>query len=277
MNSFSGCAQLLEDPREVFTGANSTSLRCLISLPAVTSSKSDTRIELNIYRNNYENTAERFARMKKNSAIYLHDSTLRYDLDSRQFSLHGGSIGLVSVETFPILNTLILSGRCIKDIDTEDQRAFKTTAGGLMICNQTISVSTGRNQSDLFNFYAINDVEDKPNYAQILCDMTHKGTGVTLKGRLVTDSWIDKEKNEKRIQTKIELKKMTLAPKGDNNGGAIKPQTTVTSEDKVVSLWGNQTPMDDQPDPWGQGQSGLPDLPGQYGAPAPDEDDNAPF
>jgi len=276
MNSFSGCAQLLEDPREVFTSANSTNLRCLIGLPAVTSNKVETRIELNIYRNSYENTAERFARMKKNSAIYLHDSTLRYDLDSRQFSLHGGSIGLVSVETFPIINTLILSGRCVKDIDTEDQRAFKTTASGLMICNQTISVSTGRNQSDLFNFYAINSVEDKPNYAQMICDMTHKGTGLTLKGRLVTDSWIDKEKNEKRLQTKIELKRMTLAPKGDNNGGAIKPQTTVTSDDNVVSLWGNQS-QDDQPDPWGQADSGLPDLPGQYGTPPTEEDDNAPF
>jgi single-stranded DNA-binding protein len=273
MNFFAGCAQLLEDPREVFTSANSTALRCLIGLPPVSQSKAETRIELNIYGR----TAERFARMKKNTAIYLHDSTLRYDIDTRSFSLHGGVVGVVSAETFPILNTVILGGRCVKDIDTEDQRAFKTTAGGLMICNQTISVSTGRNQSDLFNFYAINNVEDKPNYAQILCDMTRKGTGLTLKGRLVTDSWIDKEKNEKRIQTKIELKKMTLAPKGSNNGGAIKPQTTVTSEDNVVSLWGNQTPMDDQPDPWGQAQSGLPDLPGQYGAPAPDEDDNAPF
>src|SRR6056300_1132006 len=120
MNFFAGCAQLLEDPREVFTSANSTAMRCMISLPAVSAKKAATPIELNMYGK----TAERLARLRKNAAVYLHDSTLRYDLETRAFSLHGGVIGLVSAETFPILNTVILSGRCVKDIDTEDQRAF---------------------------------------------------------------------------------------------------------------------------------------------------------
>ena len=272
MNFFAGCAQLLEDPREVYTGANSTALRCMIGLPAVSAKKSDTPIELNIYGK----TAERFAKLKRGAAIYLHDSTLRYDLDARAFSLHGGVVGLVSAETFPILNTVILSGRCVKDIDTEDARAFKTTPGGLMICNQTLSVPTGRNQADLFNFYAINNMEDKPNYAELICNLTRKGTGLTLKGRLVTESWIDKDSREKRLMTKIELKKMTLAPKVGTEESRIKPQTTVSKEDTVVSLWGGQS-ADDQPDPWGQSDSGLPDLPGQYGAPEVEQDDNAPF
>jgi len=43
----------------------------------------------------------------------------------------------------------------------------------------------------------------------------------------------------------------------------------------VSSLWGGRT-MDEQPDPWGQGGSGLPDLPGQYGDPG-HVDDGAPF
>jgi single-stranded DNA-binding protein len=271
MNFFAGCAQLLEDPREVFTGANSTAMRCMISLPAVGAKKADTPIELNIYGK----TAERFARMKKNMGIYLHESTLRYDLDTRQLSLHGGVIGMVNAETFPILNTVILSGRCVKDVNHEDERAFKTTPSGLMICNQTLAVNTGRNQSDLFNFYAINNAEDKPNYAELLCNFTRKGTGLTIKGRLVTDSWIDKDSREKKIQTKIELKKMTLSPKAVDGSAPIQPQTTVASEGNVGSLWGGRT-MDEQPDPWGHGESGLPDLPGQYGSPSKD-DDNAPF
>lgn len=272
MNFFAGCAQLLEDPREVYTGANSTAIRCMISLPAVSNKKADTPIELNIYGK----TAERFARLKKNSGIYLHDSSLRYDLDSRQFSLHGGVIGIVNAETFPILNTVILSGRCVKNVDQDDERAFKTTSTGLMICNQTLAVSTGRNQSDLFNFYAINSVDDKPNYAELLCNFTRKGTGLTIKGRLVTDSWIDKDSKEKKLQTKIELKKMTLAPKGSDGMSEIKPQTTMASTENVGSLWGGRT-MDEQMDPWGHGESGLPDLPGQYGAPPVNDDDNAPF
>ena len=271
MNFFAGCAQLLEDPREVYTGANSTAIRCLVGLPAVGPKKADTPIELNIYGK----TAERFARLKKHVGIYIHDSALRYDLDTRQFSLHGGVIGQVNAETFPILNTVILSGRCVKNVDQDDERAFRTTSTGLMICNQTLAVNTGRNQSDLFNFYAMNNAEDKPNYAELLCNFTRKGTGLTIKGRLVTDSWIDKESKEKKIQTKIELKKMTLAPKASDADSSIKPQTTVASTSNVASLWGGRA-IDEPADPWGHADSGLPDLPGQYGAPTMD-DDNAPF
>jgi len=276
MNFFAGCAQLLEAPREVFTGANSTAMRCKISLPAVSAKKAETQLELNVYGK----AAERFARLQKNTAVYIHDARLSFDVDTRAFSLYGGTVVPVNAEAFPILNTVILSGRCIKDVETEDQRAFKTTPGGLMICNQTLLVGRGNNQADLFNFYAINSVEDKPNYAQMICDLTHKGTGLTIKGRLVTDAWTDKESGQRRAQTKIELKKMTLSPKSsnnNNNNGGIKPQTTVNSEDNVVSLWGSQSPADDSPDPWGQADSGLPDLPGQYGDPKVDEDDNAPF
>ena len=83
------------------------------------------------------------------------------------------------------------------------------------------------------------------------------------------------DSREKKIQTKIELKKMTLSPKAVDGSAPIQPQTTVASEGNVGSLWGGRT-MDEQPDPWGHGESGLPDLPGQYGSPSKD-DDNAPF
>lgn len=269
MNFFDGTAQLLEDPREVYTGANSTALRCLISLPAVSNKKSDTHIELNIYGK----TAERFAKLKKNTGIYISDSTLRYDLEAKQFSLHGGVFGIVTPENFPILNKVVLTGRCVKSFDQNDERAFKTTPNGLVICNQTLAVNTGRNQSDLFNFYAINNVEDKPNYAQLLADFTRKGTGLTIKGRLVTDSWLDKTTNEKKSQTKIELKKMTLAPKTqDGEQRSPRVQTTVSSEDNVTSLWGNRT-EEESTNPWSREDTSLPDLPGHYGKPAEDNDD----
>ena len=274
MNFFDGCATLSEDPREVFTGANSTAMRCTVVLPPVSKKKAPTQIELNIYGK----TTERFSRLKKGNSIFIHDASIRYDLESKAFSLHGGGFAVVDAETFPILNKVVLSGRCVKNIDENDPLAFKTTANGLMICNQTLTISTGRNQADLFNFYAINNVDDKPNYAELLCNLTRKGTGLTLKGRLVTDSWIDKDTKEEKTQTKIELKKMTLGPRVSADEGAnasIKPKANVASNDADVSLWGGRT-ADDQPDPWGQNESGLPDLPGQYGTPV-DDDDNAPF
>jgi len=143
----------------------------------------------------------------------------------------------------------------------------------LMICNQTLSVNTGRNQADLFNFYAINTAEDKLNNAELLVNFTKKGTGLTIQGRLVTDAWKDAN-GDKKSQTKIQLVSMTLAPKGSATPSTqtIQPSTTVAS-DNVTPLWGGRQ-AEEETDPWSV-NTGLPDLPGQYGA-AP-ELEEAPF
>ena len=256
MNFVSVCAQTTEEPREVYISATSTAMRCNVLLPPV-GTKAATPIELNVYGKN----AEKFQRTPIHSRIYIHGAKLRHDLDSRTYSLHGGIIATVT-DSFPIFNTIILSGRCVKDIDQDNERAFKTTADGLMICNQTLAVNTGRNQSDLFNFYAINTNQDKLNNAELLVNFTHKGTGLTIQGRLVTDSWLDKETKEKKQNTKIQLVSMTLAPKGSSGTKMVQPQTTVSSSADVASLWGGKT-AEDIAEPWShQSGNGLPDLPG---------------
>lgn len=260
MNFVSVCAQTTEAPREVYISATSTAMRCNVMLPPV-GNKAPTAIELNVYGK----SAERFSRTPKNAQIYIHGAKLRFDLETRTYSLHGGVIATVN-DQFPIFNTVILSGRCVKDIDQADARAFKTTADGLMICNQTLSVNTGRNQADLFNFYAINSNEDKLNNAELLVNFTRKGVGLTIQGRLVTDAWIDKESKEKKQSTKIQLVSMTLAPKASDGPKPIQPQTTVVSDSNVSSLWGGKT-AEDESDPWTKASGGgLPELPGQYGA-----------
>jgi single-stranded DNA-binding protein len=241
-------------------------MRCSVLLPPV-GNKAPTPIELNVYGK----SAERFSRTARGAQIYIHGAKLRFDLESRTYSLHGGIIATVD-ESFPILNTVILSGRCVKDIDHEDARAFKTTADGLMICNQTLSVNTGRNQADLFNFYAINSAEDKLNNAELLVNFTRKGVGLTIQGKLITDSWVDKESKEKKAATKIQLVSMTLAPKAGDSSRAIQPQTTVASGGEVANLWGGKS-AEDESDPWTKTSGGnLPDLPGKYGQ-APDLSD----
>ena len=271
MNFASVCAQTNEAPREVFISATATAIRCSVTLPPV-GKKAPTVLELNVYGKN----AERFVQAPKGSLIYIHGAKLRHDLDTKTFSLHGGIIAPVT-EQFPIFNTIILSGRCIKDIDHDDARAFRTTPDGLMICNQTLSVSTGRNQADLFNFFAMNNAQDKLNNAELLVNFTRKGTGLTINGRLVTDTWVDRETKEKKSQTKIQLVNMTLAPKGSGEPQPITPQTTVASTQNVATLWGGRT-ADETPDPWNKASGGgLPDLPGHYG-PAPTEiDEEVPF
>jgi single-stranded DNA-binding protein len=259
MNFVSVCAQATEAPREVYTSATSTALRCNLLLPPV-GNKASTPIEFNVYGK----AAERFRHTVKGDLLYIHGAKLRYDLESRTHSLHGGIVTTVT-EAFPIFNTVILAGRCVKDIQQDDPRAFKTTADGLMICNQTLSVNTGRNQGDLFNFYAINSDKDKLNHAELLVNFTRKGVGLTILGRITTDAWVDKDTKQKKLNTKIQLVSMTLAPKGSSPAAEIKPQTTVANN-TVVGLWGGRSV--DEGDVWNVASGGgLPDLPGQYGLP----------
>jgi single-stranded DNA-binding protein len=271
MNYVDVCAILNENPRQVYTSSTTFNYCAEVTLPPV-GNKAPTVLVLNVYGK----TGDAFRSLSKGNRIYIHGSKLRFDLESKTYSLNGGVVAQVT-EAFPVFNDVILTGRCIKDIDQTDARAFKTTADGLMIANQTLSVNTGRNQADLFNFYAINTAQDKFNQAELLVNMTRKGTGLTIRARIVTDAWTDKETNQRRSVTKLQLVQMTLAPKtSESQAKQVTSQTTVASTENVASLWGGKT-VEESSDPWNAGpNTGLPDLPGQYGN-APEFNDEVPF
>ena len=249
------CAQLLEDPKKIYTSESTSNARCLIGLPPI-GSKAVTRIQLTVYGKQ----VDQLANLKAGHQIYLHGSKLRYDIDTKEFRLEGGNFGTVSHEYFPVFNTVILSGRCIKNINKDDERDYKVTPSGLMICNQSLSVNTGRNQSDIFNFYAINSTEDRNKLAELLKNFTRKGVGLTVQGRLLTDEWKDKMTGQGRSQTKIQLIQMTLGPKTQAAPDAIEPKTNLASGTAPETLWGNQ--QDDS----GPAIGGLPGL-DQVGSP----------
>ena len=249
------CAQLLEDPKKIYTSESTSNARCLIGLPPI-GNKAVTRIQLTVYGKQ----VDQLANLKAGHQIYLHGSKLRYDIDTKEFRLEGGNFGTVSHEYFPVFNTVILSGRCIKNINKDDERDYKVTPSGLMICNQSLSVSTGRNQSDIFNFYAINSTEDRNKLAELLKNFTRKGVGLTVQGRLLTDEWKDKTTGQGRSQTKIQLIQMTLGPKSQPSPDAIEPKTNLASGAAPETLWGNQ--QDDS----GPAIGGLPGL-DQVGSP----------
>lgn len=249
------CAQLLEDPKKIYTSESTSNARCLIGLPPI-GNKAVTRIQLTVYGKQ----VDQLANLRAGHQIYLHGSKLRYDIETKEFRLEGGNFGTVSHEYFPVFNTVILSGRCIKNINKNDDRDYKVTPSGLMICNQSLSVSTGRNQSDIFNFYAINSTEDRNKLAELLKNFTRKGVGLTVQGRLLTDEWKDKTTGQGRSQTKIQLIQMTLGPKTQPSPDAIEPKTNLASGTAPESLWGNQ--QDDS----GPAIGGLPGL-DQVGSP----------
>lgn len=249
------CAQLLEDPKKIYTSESTSNARCLIGLPPI-GNKAVTRIQLTVYGKQ----VDQLANLKAGHQIYLHGSKLRYDIDTKEFRLEGGNFGTVSHEYFPVFNTVILSGRCIKNINRDDERDYKVTPSGLMICNQSLSVNTGRNQSDIFNFYAINSTEDRNKLAELLKNFTRKGVGLTVQGRLLTDEWKDKMTGQGRSQTKIQLIQMTLGPKTQAAPDTIEPKTNLASGTAPETLWGNQ--QDDS----GPAIGGLPGL-DQVGSP----------
>ena len=249
------CAQLLEDPKKIYTSESTSNARCLIGLPPI-GNKAVTRIQLTVYGKQ----VDQLANLRAGHQIYLHGSKLRYDIETKEFRLEGGNFGTVSHEYFPVFNTVILSGRCIKNINRDDERDYKVTPSGLMICNQSLSVNTGRNQSDIFNFYAINSTEDRNKLAELLKNFTRKGVGLTVQGRLLTDEWKDKMTGQGRSQTKIQLIQMTLGPKTQTNPDAIEPKTNLASGTAPETLWGNQ--QDDS----GPAMGGLPGL-DQVGSP----------
>lgn len=265
MNFVSICAQTTEAPRVCYTSETQTVTRCNLLIPSV-GNKAPTAIEYNVYGKQQD--IFRSAVTGSNQLIYIHGAKLRHDLNTRMHSLHGGNIGVVT-QDFPVFNTIILGGRCIKDIDETDQRQYKITDNGLMIANQTLSVNTGKQQADLFNFYAINKKEDRLRNAELLLRFTKKGIGLTIQAKLVTDAWRD-ESNQDKTQTKLQLVSMTLGPK-------VETSATVSSEanhknnsspSPMPSLWGGKT----------SDNNGLPDLPTNFGSPIVNTaSDDAPF
>jgi single-stranded DNA-binding protein len=236
MNKAFLSVQALEDPRQIYVDSSRTNVQLLVKVPAI-AKKADTVLTLIIWSKAEQDRI--METIKKDSYLFVAGAKLRHDLDAREFSLQGGSVFPIRPNEFGIINEVILGGRCIKDIDGSDPKQFRATDSGYMICNQTLSVNTGKAQADLFNFYAINKADDRYNPAELLCNFTGKGTGLTICGRLVTDQWQDSDGN-RRTTTKIQLNNMTLAPRQQHN--EIKPQTTLSSDSAPASLWGQPQP-----------------------------------
>ena len=239
MNKIYVSVQTIEDPRQVYVDSSRTNVLVKALIPP-SKDKAPTPVTIHVYTP--VDQARIMQSVKANSHLFIAGGKLRHDLDAREYNIQGGSIAIVSPETFPIINEVVLGGRCIKDIDQGDARAFKRTDSGYVICNQTLSVNTGKNKADLFNFFAINKVDDRFNKAEYLASLTRNGTGLTISGRVVTDAWTDKATGQAKSKTQIQMYDMTLAPKP--KAGTIQPSTELPANTPVQSLWGGQTQAD---------------------------------
>lgn len=279
MNQVFVCAQAAEDPKEIYLDSSRTAIKVKVQLPPISTNKAPTELYYHIY----QDQGRWRSLIKQGTCLFIYGAKLHHDLEAREHSLHGGNPAVVD-DSFPIYNSLILTGRIAKDPDPNNPMTFKTTESGLMIANMSMTVSKGKMTADLFNFTSMNKVDDAFRPAELLVNLCKKGTGITIQGQLITDSWFDHNSKQQRYNTKIQMKQMTLAPKTELASNTIKPATTIATESAPKSLWGgrtaesglpepslqeqNPTPQPSVPqapmaiaEPWGANTNGLPPLP----------------
>ena len=256
-----------------------------MQLPPISTNKAPT----DLYYFIYQDQVRWRSLIKPGTCLFIHGAKLHHDVEAREHSIHGGNPAVVD-DSFPIYNSVILTGRIAKDPDVTNPMTFKTTESGLMIANMSMTVGKGKASADLFNFTSMNKVTDGFKPAELLVNLCKKGTGITIQGQLTTSSWFDHNTKQQRFNTNIQMKQMTLAPKTDYVPGAIKPATTINSDSQPKSLWGGRTaesvaesphqaaiatpePEPVKPmviaEPWGESTTGLPSL--------PDNESNEPF
>ena len=279
MNQVFVCAQAAEDPKEIYLDSSRTAIKVKVQLPPISTNKAPTELYYHIY----QDQGRWRSLIKEGTCLFIHGAKLHHDLEAREHSLHGGNPAVVD-DSFPIYNSVILTGRIAKDPDVNNPMTFKTTDSGLMIANMSMTVSKGKMTADLFNFTSMNKVDDAFRPAELLVNLCKKGTGITIQGQLITDSWFDHNAKQQRHNTKIQLKQMTLAPKAELASNTIKPATTIATESAPKSLWGGRTAESGLPEsphqaaiamaeppapqapmaiaePWGDNTNGLPPLP----------------
>ena len=87
---------------------------------------------------------------------------------------------------------------------------------------------------------------------ELIAEFTRKGTGLTVIGKLVTSQWQDRETGNTKSTTKVQVQRLTLAPKAPVvEQKPIEPQASLAGDVQPASLWGGQTGSDE----------GLPELP----------------
>jgi single-stranded DNA-binding protein len=277
MNQVFVCAQVAEEPKEIYLDSSRTALKVKVQLPPISSNKAPTELYYYIY----QDQARWRSLITQGTCLFIYGAKLHHDLEAREHSIHGGNPAIVD-DSFPIYNTVILTGRIAKDPDLTNSKTYKLTESGLMIANMSMTVSKGKAIADLFNFTSMNKANDSFRPAELLVNLCKKGTGITIQGQLITDTWFDNKLKQQRFNTKIQMKGMTLAPKTEFSSGTIKPATTIATDSTPKSLWGGRTAEVDQEEqasqetiavvteakepmaiaePWGNNTNGLPSLP----------------
>ena len=235
MNQVFVCAQAVENPTEIYLDSSRTALKVKVQLPPLSASKRPTELYYHIYKDQ----SRWRSLITSGTCLFIHGAKLQHDLDAQEHSIHGGNPAIVD-DSFPIYNTVLLTGRMAKPVDQNNSKSYVIT-DQYIIANTSMTVSRGNQQADLFNLCAISKADDRFKLAEFLANTAPKGTGITIRGQLVTSGWFDHDKKQDRTRTNIQLQQVTLAPKSNTTSSTITPTTTINSDSQPKPLWGGRT------------------------------------
>ena len=243
MNHCDFSAVATSEPREVAISEYRSAMKLTVAIPRLSDKKIDTVLDLTLYGKDSQESA---AKVQAGDKIYVYGCGIRYNLETKRWSLENGRVVKVS-DAFPIINNVVITGKTIRPCE---DRNFQMFENGNCMARSAMSVPVGRGNADIISLVAWNGQEDRYQPAKIIKEYTDKGTGLTVLGRIGTSSWKDKQTGETRTKSEVLVKSLWLAPKNQPRTQEVEPQTTVAQEDTTKSLWSSNL-----------AEPGLPELP----------------
>ena len=270
MNHITVTAKAIEDARCIesrIAGKTVPAVFCNVEIapPPFGKSYTPTYAELRVWGK----ASEFLEPAKKGSNILVNDAefVINYNKETQSTEIQIKSKQTVFVpEKFPIINTVILSGRTGIEFDPADpkQRQYRSTPSGWIFAEQRLLIfdNPKKEYPDSYNFKAVynNNAEYRGiNYANIIADyLSKRNVPLTIKGSLVTEK-SEMEGRDTRYYPKVLLSdkqaitvhqmqpiaSQTVKPK------ASKPQLTpkVIGEDLSEDAWKDLPTIRPEPTP----------------------------
>ena len=192
-----------EDAREI--KGKVPAVFCNVEVPPLDyGNYSPTILELKIWGDK----REQLASIKKGNKLYIEESELYFDYNKelrlQTNWLKGGNI-LQVPDHFPNVNTVILAGRCARDLKETD---YQTKANGWVDIEQVLAVWNKQDSPNYYRFKASHNTKNKYgiNYPELICNfLNKKQVAATIRGHIVTDAWTDKNTGESRSSTYLSI------------------------------------------------------------------------
>lgn len=133
------------------------------------------------------------------------------------------------------INKIFLTGFAAKDVEK------RFTPNGLAVANLVLGVNTGAKESNAVQF--VKCVAWR-TIADTMEQTIKKGDNVLVEGKLITNSFVDKEGNRKRT---IEVEVSSITPFSQQAAGGRDNASSSSPDDTFEELFPSDTNSDEMP------------------------------